>query len=398
MATYSYITQNGTIVPDTAQIKADVEQELIDSAGLSVAPDPSSAEGRLIDSEITSRISVARNNALLANQQNPNLSIGTFLDAHLALIGSARDGAERSTVDCDLTGVPGTLIPAGQYAEDDNRVLWELASTVILSASGLATATFRALVPGPVDAAIGSITKISTGVVGWETINNPAGAVPGKFQQGDASARRQRRLELGGNSRSNAFSILAAVSAVENVAGVRFLENFESTEQVIQGVTLKPHSTWVAVDGGVDAQIAAGYFTSKTGGSGFNGSVTVSYVEPSSGQTIPVQFERPTDKPLICRVTARVGTSVSGIADIKRAAVQYANGEINGELGFYLGEDSSPFEVAAGVNAQLADVFILKCELATKAAGDTAYSTDTIDNEIYEKASLLEVDVEVVAV
>lgn len=398
MATYSYITLNGTIVPDTAAIKSDVEQEWIDALGLSEVPDPSSNEGREIDAEVTSRISVARNNALLANQQNPNLANGVFLDAHLALIGSARDPAERSTVQCDLTGVPGTLIPSGQYVEDDDRNLWELTVDVALDGSGQATATFRALEFGPLTAAIGSITKIITGVVGWETVNNPADAVPGKLEQTDRGARRQRRRELGSNSRSNAFSILAAVNALEGVAGVRFLENFTDTEQVIQNVTLAPHSTWVVVDGGVDAEIAAAYFTSRTGGSGFNGDVTVSYEEPSSGQVLNVQFDRPTDKPLICRITVRMGNGTSSIDDIKAAVVAYANGEVNGELGFYLGEDASPFEVAAGTNETLNDVFVLKCELATKADGEVAYSTDTIDNEIFEKASLIEADVEVVVV
>lgn len=398
MATYSYITLNGTIVPDTASIQSDVEQEWVDALGLSEVPDPSSAEGRLIDAEVTSRISVARNNALLANQQNPNLSSGTFLDAHLALIGSERDQAERSTVICDLAGVSGTLIPAGQFVEDDDRNLWKLVSDATLDGSGQATATFRTVDFGPITATSGSVDKIVSGVVGWETVTNPDDAVPGKFAQNDISAKRQRLRELGSNSRSNSYSILAAVNALEGVAGVRFRENFTDTEQVIDNVTLAPHSTWIAVDGGVDAEIAEAYYTSRTGGSGFNGDETVSYTDPVTGQVIPVQFDRPTDKPLICRITVRIGNSTSSLDDIKAAAVAYANGEIEGELGFYLGEDSSPFEVAAGVNEALNNVFVVKCELATVADGEPGYSTDTIDNEIFEKASLTVADVEVVTV
>lgn len=398
MATYSYLTENGTIVPDTSAIKAEVEQEWIDALGLSEAPDPSSAEGRLIDAEITSRISVARNNALLANQQNPNLASGTFLDAHLALIGSRRDGAEQSTVECDLTGVPGTLIGIGAYIEDDSRNLWELAESVTLDGSGQATATFRAVEFGPITADIGTITKIVSGTLGWETVNNPVDAVPGKLEQTDISARRQRLRELGANSRSNAYSILAAINALEGVAGVRFLENVTNTQQVISDVTMEPHSTWICVDGGVNAEIAEAYVISRSGGADFNGAVSVVYDEPSSGQPITVKFDRPTDKPLICRVTARVLQGTSGVSDIKSAVVQYANGTLDGELGFYLGEDASPFEVAAGVNSILSDVFVIKCELALKSAGAGTYSTDTIDNLIYEKASITEADVEVIIV
>lgn len=388
MATYSYITLNGTIVPDTAQIQADVEQEWIDALGLSESPDPSSAEGRLIEAEVTSRISVARNNTLLANQINPNLSNGVFLDANLALVGSRRDGAERSTVDCDLTGVPGTLITAGAFIEDDNRNLWRLAADVTLDSAGEATASFQALNAGPLTADVGTITKIVSGVVGWETVNNPDDAVPGKLQQSDISARRQRQLELGSNARSNSYSVIAAVSALEGVEGIRFRENYTDEEIVIDAITLKPHSTWICVDGGVGSQIVEAYYNNRTGGSNFNGSELITYTDPDSGQPIPVRFDRPTDKPLLCRITIRLTNTTSSIADIKAAAVAYANGELENELGFYLGEDSSPFEVAAGVNAQLNNVFVIKCELATVAAGIGALSTDTISNEIYEKASL----------
>lgn len=396
MAAYSFISLNGTIVPDTSSIQSEVEQEWIDALGLSEAPDPSSAEGRLIDAEVTSRISVARNNALLANQQNPNLASGTFLDAHLALLGSERDSAERSTVQCVLTGVPGTLIPAGRFAEGDDRALWQSAFDATLDSSGQATATFRSVEFGPVTADPDSITKIISGVVGWETINNPAPASPGKLEQSDRSARRQRRLELGANSRSNSYSVISAVSKVLGVNGIKFLENTAGTEQLISNVTMQSHSTWVCVDGGVDTDIAEAYYRARTGGSGFNGDITINYTDPASGQVIPVQFDRPDDVPLICRITAKIGNA--SIDDVREAAAQYAAGDTESELGFYLGEDASPFEVAAGVNSLLPSVFVTRCELAKKSAGAGAYSTNTIDILIFEKASLLAADVEVVVV
>ena len=397
MATYNFITETGVVIPDASAILTDVQQEFMEALGLPEIPDPSSAEGRMIDAEVTSRISVARNNALVANQLNPNLSTGVFLDSHLAFIGSRRDPAERSSADCLLAGVPGTPIPAGQFAEDENRNLWQFASSVTLDGTGQATATFQAVEFGPITADPNTITKIVSGVVGWETITNPSEAVPGKLEQSDISARRQRLLELGKNARSNSYAIIAAVSALEGVSGVRFLENFKSTTETLSNVELAPHSTWLCVEGGVDAQIAEAYYTSRTAGSGFNGDVTVNYTDPYSKQIIPVQFDRPTNKPLICRITVRIGGTAS-VDDIRRAVEQYAAGDLGGELGFYLGENSSPFAVAAGVNNVLSGVFVVKCELAEKSVGSGGYTTDTIINQIYEKASLVFADVEVVTV
>lgn len=290
MATYNFITETGVVIPDASAILTDVQQEFMEALGLPEIPDPSSAEGRMIDAEVTSRISVARNNALVANQLNPNLSTGVFLDSHLAFIGSRRDPAERSSADCLLAGVPGTPIPAGQFAEDENRNLWQFASSVTLDGTGQATATFQAVEFGPITADPNTITKIVSGVVGWETITNPSEAVPGKLEQSDISARRQRLLELGKNARSNSYAIIAAVSALEGVSGVRFLENFKSTTETLSNVELAPHSTWLCVEGGVDAQIAEAYYTSRTAGSGFNGDVTVNYTDPYSKQIIPVEL------------------------------------------------------------------------------------------------------------
>ena len=125
---YDYVVGNGTIVSDTSEIKTEVETEWKGVSGEDSTVDASSFEGRLIDMFTTERIGVARNNTLVANQLNPNMASDVSLDSHLANIGSKRDGAEQSTVECVLTGVPGTIIPSGLFAQDtsDNKYNWTL--------------------------------------------------------------------------------------------------------------------------------------------------------------------------------------------------------------------------------------------------------------------------------
>lgn len=391
---YNYITANGVIVPDTSTIKAQVEAEWREIAGDDATIDPSSFEGRLIDSTTNERISVARNNAELANQLNPNMANGTFVDAHLSLVGGARDGKEQSTVECDLTGIAGTVIPAGSFVEDDNSELWFLVSETTILSTNTVTASFRSSKYGPITAAIGTINKIVSGVLGWETVNNPAIASPGKIEQGDVSAKRQRRLELGANTRSVSFSVKAAVTKLDGVNGVQFLENYTNAPITIDGINLIAKSSWLCVDGGVTEEIAPAYYNNRWG-TDFNGAVSYQYTDPDSGQVLTVKFDRGTDKPLICRIEVRVGQSQDAEKDIKAAIVNYANGGVEGEDGFALGLDSSPFEVASAVNAQLPNVFVKKCELAI--VGGTL-STDTIINAINEKASITEGAITVVLV
>lgn len=396
MATYDYINAAGVIIPDTSTIKAEVEAEYKSIYGADFVIDSSSEQAREIDAEVTSRISVLRNNAKLANQINPNIAEGVFLDADYALMGGERDSKQQSTVMLTLSGVAATIIPAGSFAEDDNKQIWVSQNEAIIDISGSVNASFRSQEFGPINAAIGEInTIVSGGVLGWETVTNSVAAVPGKLEQSDQSARRQRKIEIGRNSKSNAYSIIAEIHSLEGVSGVSYRENYTDAPMVIDGVNLVPHSNYVCVDGGVDSEIAEAYQI-KSGGSDYNGTVTVPYTDPDSGQVIPVKFDRPTVLPIICKVTARVGTSISAIEDIKDAVLSYADGEINNELGFYLAENISAFEIGSAVNVSLASVFINKCEIALKSSGEGAYSTDTIAMQIFEKGSIIRGDIEVV--
>jgi hypothetical protein len=382
---YNYIVSNGVIIPDTATIKTEVEAEWRLIAGEDATIDPSSFEGRLIDALTNERISVARNNSDLANQLNPNMANGSFVDDHLSLVGGARDGQEQSTVELTLTGLVGTNILSGSFVEDDYQQLWFLVSTAQIGVGNTVTASFRSVNYGPIPAAIGEITKIISGVVGWETVNNAVNAVQGKIAQNDISAKRQRRLELGANTRSVAESVIAAVFKLEGVAGIQFRENNTSASAVIDGVTLIAKSSWLCVDGGVTSEIVPLYYNNRWG-TDFNGSVTSQYTDPISGQVVDVKIERPTEKPVKCSIEVRVTQSQNAIADVEQAILDYANGLVEGELGFAIGLDSSPFEVASSVNAQLPNVFVKKCQLGL--VGGT-FSTDTILNEIFEKATIV---------
>jgi len=391
---YNYIVSNGVIVPNTSTIKTEVEAEWRLIAGEDATIDSSSFEGRLIDATTTERISVARNNSDLANQLNPDMANGSFIDAHLSLVGGARDGQEQSTVELILTGIVGTNILLGAFVEDNNQQLWYLVSTAQIGAGNTVTASFRSVNYGAIPAAIGEITKIISGVVGWETVNNAVAAVNGKLAQNDVSAKRQRRSELGANTRSVSSSVIAAVFKLEGVAGIQFRENNTSATAVIDGVTLVARSSWLCVDGGVTSEIVPLYYTNRWG-TEFNGSVSYPYTDPDSGQQKDVLIERPTEKAIKCTIEARVTNSQNAIADVTQAILDYANGLVEGEPGFALGLDASPFEVASAVNAQLPNVFVKKCQLGLIGG---AFSTDTILNEIYEKATIVTGEITVVIV
>ena len=395
MAVYNYINAKGVIVPDTSTIKDEVEAEYKDVYGEDFIVDSSTEQGRQIDAEITSRMSVVRNNAFLANQINPNMSEQNFLDAIYALANGQRDGAERSTVTCTVTGIQGAIIPVGSRVQDVNREYWQASVAIVIPASGIINSSFISVNFGAIFAGIGEVDTIVDGVLGWETTTNAASAIVGKLEQSDISTRRQRKAELGGNAINNALAIKTAISALENVASLTFRENISESTVIIDGVEMIPKSTYVCVDGGIDQDIAGAYYRVRSGGSSFNGDTLVIVKDDTSLQEIPVRFDRPDDKPKLVIVTIKVGTGIDPVSNVKSAVVNYANGLVDGEEGFVVGGNVSAFEIAAAINAQIADVFVSKCQIAEND-GLPAFTTDTITTQIFQKASITEDDVTVV--
>lgn len=402
MSTYTLVSDNGTILVDTAAIGADVTAEYKSILGLGDTDeiDSSSVEGRALSAEITSRTSAARALAYMQNQINPDLADGIHFDAVYMLMGGQRDAAEQSTCDCLVSGVSGTIITAGSIAQDDNGELWTLVSETTIPASGSITTSFRSENYGPIAADIGEINTIVSGVLGWETVTNEVAASEGKTEQSLISAKQQRKTELAANARGVAAATIAAVSQLDGVDGVQMRENRLSTEQSIDGLTMPPNSTWLCVDGGAVSEIAEQYVI-NTWGTAFHGehnTVTESYEDEISGQVYDVDFDRPDDIPLKINVSARVTGSTDGAAAVKEAITQYAAGNIDGANGFQLGNDISPFEIAWGINNYLSasNVYVTLVQVTTVAA-DTP-SSDTLELELWQKASITEANITVTLV
>jgi hypothetical protein len=371
MADYKYLRQSGTIVPDTADLLTEVEGEWKSAFGQDLQVTPDTPQGVMISAEVAARAEVAKNNAALANQINPNLAGGVFLDAICALLGLERATATRSLIrDVTITGQPSTPIPAGVRARTNGGDLFESVGGVVLDSLGVATVDFQSVEFGPVMAAASSLVNVVDSVLGWETVNNTTAAIPGVLEQSDESLRELRRRTLARQGISTVEAQISDLSALDNVRSLQFRENIAPTTEIIDGITMVAHSVWACVDGGLDLDIARSLLENKTNGAAWNGSVTVPVLEPFSGQTYDVQFERPTSVAILVRVTVRQGSSLADPQDAVRDAVMaYVNGEIPDERGFVVGVDVSPFEIAGAISHFLPGMYVSKVEVALAPAG-----------------------------
>lgn len=376
MADYSFIVNRGVIVPDTATTRAQVEAEFRAVFGDDMPTDPATPQGLLITRITEERDAIARNNAELANQINPALSGGVFLDSLMALTGGRRRSSVRSLiVGAVLGGVPGTNVPAGSIAETEQGEQFELVNTVVLDAAGTAAGNLRALQDGEIIVPAGGLNTVASSVLGWETITNPSAAIPGQREENDVLLRRRRAQTLALQTTSINEAIVSRLYDIEAVRSCYYLENYADVDQVVDGIPMRKHSIWACVEGGTDMEVAQAIFETKTVGGGYNGAVVVEVPDPVNGRLYEVKFDRPQEVTLLIRVTVR-----SSILDVQQLVpdlvMNYVNGEIDGDVSFVVGSDVSTFEIASAINQQEPSIFVKKVELSVVGSG--AWSADTM--------------------
>jgi hypothetical protein len=362
---YNYVIPQGVIQTDTNEIQNEVITEFQNTFGSDLITAPNTPQGALIVSESLSRAAVADNNVAVANQINPNLAGGVYLDAILELTGSQRTPATSSVVTCSLSGVAGTIIPVSSIAQDTNGNQWASKNQVTLSSEGDATVDFAAVATGSITVGIGDLNTIISGVLGWTSVTNAAVQyITGSATQNDAQARSYRRNTLAIQGLALPQATISGLYATPGVTSVFFQENISPSTETIKGVTMIGHSIYACVAGGSDTAVATVLMNKKSAGCAYsNGAgtpVTVDITNPYSGQVLPILFDRPTPIAINVIVNINSGYTLSDpVAAVQQAIVDYANGVLsNGEQGLGVGVPVSSFELAGAINVEYPGIFV----------------------------------------
>lgn len=395
---YEFVKPQGVFVPDTSAIQDGVVAEYKTAFGDDLVTTPDTPQGVLIAQETLNRIGVLKNTAQIANQINPNVAEGVFLDAILALTGSKREQSTRTFVEnVVLLGVPSSIIPAGAVAQLATlpNEKFTLDFSVVLDGTGTGIGSFTAVNSGSIICNANELTQIVTAAIGWESVNNPnAATYTGTETQSDEQARVVRRNTLAIQGVTPSEAIISGLYTVEGVKGVSYLENVTNAPVVIDTIPLTSHSIWACVDGGSDLQVAQMLLNKKSCGSDWNGAQVVNVTDAWSGQIYPVQFDRPTEVPIRVRVTVKSTGGISNpIEAVKKAIIDYANGSVNGESGLTIGIPVSSFELAGAINFQSPSLFVSDLQVSL-ATGLPAW-TSVYGIGRTEKATISETDIAV---
>lgn len=317
-----YIDATGLHVPTYAQILADNIQIYRNIYGQSVYLGTNSSDYQ----EISAR-SLKQSDTMLALQLSYNAksvltAIGTDLDSIVKPI--ARKPASFSTAAVTLTGTPGTLISAGQV-QDINGNVWALPAPVTIGGGGTLATTATAVQAGPISAAIGAISIISGGgTAGWTGVTNTAAASLGTNVEADSSLRARYVQSLALPSRTLLAGTQAAITALSGVTRYNADENFTGSTNANGN---PPHSITVVVEGGDPQVIANTIYSNKGIGALTNGTTTETVIDPSTGITASISFDRPTYVPIfVTMVVHPLAGYVSSVTTaIQAALVNYLN-------------------------------------------------------------------------
>lgn len=379
---YKYVHAQGVIVPDTADIRDEVIAEFRGAFGQDMSDDPGTPQGALINMETINRTASAQQCAQLANQINPDMAQGVFLDAICALLGIYRRAATRTLKrGVVLLGSPNTVVRQGvRVSTEEGAVFVSMQQATIRSNGESEPINFQSLDYGPVQAPVGSLRNIGDTVLGWTNVRDDAIPVLGRLQESDAALAQRRRNMLAKQGRSSVEAQVSDLYGVEGVRSLQFRENISANVATIDGITMLPHSVWACVDGGGDIEIATSLLENKTDGAAWNGDVLVDVLEPASGQRYPVRFDRPDPIAFAVRVTVRVrGTTDDPNQRIPQIVEDYANGDIEGFPGFAVGIDVAPFDISASIGAVQPGFMVRLVEVRKVADGNSApWSTDLV--------------------
>lgn len=297
-------TATGLVIPAETDVLAGVQADINAAFGGGLNPALETPQGQLASSQTAVIGDKNSEIAYLTNQVDPQYASGRFQDAIARIYFLTRKPAVSTAVQATIGGIAGTIVPAGTLAQDTSGNTYINAGDVTIGAAGTVTANFQNIVTGPIPCPAGTLTQVYQSIAGWSTITNAADGVVGSVVESRADFEYRRKNSVALNAIGTLQSIYANVFNLPNVLDVYAIDN-PSGSTVNTGATAYPviaHSLYVAVVGGVDADVAKAIWAHKDLGCDYNGNTTAT-VTDSSGYSYPqpsyvVKFQRPASLPI----------------------------------------------------------------------------------------------------
>lgn len=297
----------GFIAPTEEAILAGVEADINIAFGGNINPALETPQGQLASS-LTALIGQVNGNFVkLTNLVDPAFTSGRMQDAIARIYDIERDPSLPTVLQLSCSGLTGLLIPLGAQAIDDAQNIYICTQAGNIPGSGSVTLPFAAAINGPTPVPGANNIEIFKQINGWDSVTVVSG-VQGQDTESASEFEARRLATVAHNSIGSLPSVLGEVLLVAGLVDAFVTENTSNSPVTINGVTLSPHSLYVAAAGGTDLDVASAIWRKKAPGCAYNGNTTVTVTDSNSGYSPPlptyqVTFERPTSLPILFAVS-----------------------------------------------------------------------------------------------
>ncbi|MGL4208295.1 MAG: baseplate J/gp47 family protein [Candidatus Adiutrix sp.] len=330
----SFDPKVGLMAPDTAEIREKVIKSWLEAFAVEGLPPlntaPSSPAGQLIDA-LTAEVEAATFNTLfLANQFNPKVAAGRFQDALGHIYFLKRKIDEPTVVTCQLTGVPGTVVPYGALVQSKQGHIFICNKAVVLGDDSQATTTFRAAKTGPLEVPPYSLNSIVTTIVGWDSVENPSAGAIGRHLETRAEFEFRRKASVAAGSHGSVPALYGAMANLDGVLDLEILENISPEPIILYGVTVPAHGVTICVYGGDDEAIAEIIYRKKDAGCDTGGNTELLYIATDYHNAVyRYRIVRPRPVNFHLKVTLGSGQMGNFSSEIKNAVFNNFYGLLN---------------------------------------------------------------------
>ncbi len=363
-----------TIIPQDAQIQGD--------------------DGTYYEAYVAGTISLS--NAVSLAVTLASVSEGTTYSVTIAGTTISKTAGAADTVNSVLVALTSGL-PAGWSSGVVNNVLTfaqaDRINGAVMSVSSTLTIVnvyspivFYAAETGPLDPAVGTVTKIVTQIAGWRGVSNDSAAYPGRDVEKDTDYRQRYASVVPAQGKAMVEAIQA--NLLQNVSGVKAAVVFENDGDTTDSDGRPPHSIEAVVQGGDDEEVAAMIWRAKAPASTY-GSTSVVVID-SQGIPHTINFNRPTEKPiwLRCTVHAHPEIALAGDAVQTIAGILLARGQAH-----EVGQDVILEWLKSFVYQNVLGISYLDLEGSTDGV---AYNTTNIPIGVRELATFNSANIEVI--
>jgi len=377
------ISPTGITAPSFVTILAWFQQQFQSIYGADAYIAPDSQDGAWI--AILSDVVHDMNDALIASYQaySPGFAQGAGLSSVVKINGITRQTASFSSAVGNIVGVSGTQIPFG-VVEDDNGNLWNLPGPIAIPMSGVIAVTVTAQQPGAIAAPAGTINKINSPTLGWQSFLSTSDAVPGSPVETDAALRRRQATAASLPSQSPLAGVAAQLA---QLPGVTRVQCYENDTNAADGNGAPAHSIYVVVEGGDVMEIAQTIGQKKTPGAATYGTTSENYIDPITGIAYTINFFilGYVEKAIVVTGNQKAGYNSNVGVEIQNSIAAYINSLPIGKSIEYLrlippaylngGVDNATYEITAlTINGGTVDV-----PVAFNQVGKCQASDITID-------------------